>query len=44
MQHRPSQANGAGGGGEEQEMGLLNPIEGRKREKKRKKEKEVCKK
>ena len=37
MQHRPSQASGAGGGGEGQEMGLLNPTEGMKREKKRKK-------
>ena len=31
MQHRPSQASGAVGGSEGQEMGLLNPIEGRKR-------------
>lgn len=37
MQHRPSQVSGAGGGHEGQEIGLLNPIEGREREKKRKK-------
>lgn len=34
---KPSQASGAGGGREGQEISLLNPVEGREREKKRKK-------
>lgn len=37
MQHRSSQASGAGEGREGQEISLLNPVEGREREKKRKK-------